>query len=495
MNFSGVVNEEPQNGEMLGKYENEAAYLQACDNYKNELDKIILLANESDDWREIRKKIAEIKDRMKGLFLKVEDSNKFNELIRIANEDVNKRQAEEQEKFDIESQNNYDSVIEVVSQAVEFVSNSNDFKLSREKLLSAQDSFKNLRLKRAHKDELYRLINDAFDNVSKKQNEERENYEMECIDNYHNLKHKIDVAIDFANKSEIFAEARKALINVQNQIKGLKLKRDQRDQLYQMIRDAFESVNTRQEEERASFENETKANYDLLKKLVDDAINFAESTDEYSVAREHLISAQNQIKVYKLKREQRDSLFADIRAVFEKLNERQSSERGAYETECNANYDRLSLKVKECFDLVNEMNEFNLIRESLITLQGEVRISRLKKEQRNELFAKIREAFSMFDTKKNEYFEQRKEDKSKKLYDIKVNLEEKIQRLTDVLSKDVESLELQKAKINEAGDDEFLINEINLKISNIEGRIKEKTEVIEATKTRILEIEDEIDKL
>lgn len=492
LNNTDRLPDEPQNGEVLVQYSDDLAYKTAIEDFKMELVKAVEFSAESVDWREIRKKFSDVRDKLKSLFLKDEDNSELNEKIRLALENVNQRQSEEQEKLELDSQANYDSVIELVNEAVAYANTGSDYKQAREQLISAQDNFKSLKMKRSHKDELYNMVNEAFDIVSQKQNEERENYEMECIDNYHNLKNKIDSAIQFANSSEIFAEARKALIVVQGMIKGLKLKREQRDELYQIIRDAFDSVNSKQEDERKNFTELTSENYEKLKKIVSEAISFAKTSEDFGLSREHLINSQNQIKAVKLRREQRDELFAEIREVFEELNEKQSKERESYEVECTTNFDKLTEKVNDCFGLVHGTNEFNIIRESLITVQGEVKIAKLKKDQRNELFSRIREAFSLFDKKKNDYYDLRKEEKNKKLVDVKANLEDKIKRLEDVLAKDLESLENQKAKLDENGIDEFLIGEIQAKIKNIETRIQEKQDSISQSKERISDIDSEI---
>jgi hypothetical protein len=495
INITEQTANEPQNGEILVEYTSDENYNSAIAGFKEELNKQITFSNESNDWKEIKKRLTDVKDRLKALFLKDDDNAAMNEIINNAFENTNKRQSEEQEKFELESQQNYDSVIEGVKESLEFAETNTDYKAAREKLLAAQESFKNLRMKRSHRDELYKFVQNGFDVVSRRQSEERENYEMECIENYHSLKNKIDAAIEFATNSKIFAESRKALINVQNLIKGLKLKREQRDELYKIIRDTFDNVNTRQEEDRKNFETETVESYNSTKKIVDEAINFAKTSEEFGNSRERLIEAQNSIKGAKLKREQRDEFYAAIREIFDEINTKQSAEREVYESECSKNFQKLTEKVNDCFGLVHGLTEFNLIRESLITVQGEVKIAKLKKEQRNELFSRIREAFSVFDKKKNEYFEHRKEDKSKKLNDIKSNLEDKINRLNDVLAKDLESLELQKAKLNDSDSDEFMISEINKKIENIELRVKEKQDSIEQTQKRISEIDLEISSL
>ena len=68
-------------------------------------------------------------------------------------------------------------------------------------------------------------------------------------------------------------------------------------------------------------------------------------------------------------------------------------------------------------------------------------------------------------------------------------------RLNDVMAKDLESLELQKVKLAEAGEDEFLIEEVKTKIRNIEGRIKEKQDIIDQAQARVAEIDLEVNKL
>lgn len=494
-NTTEKTNEKLQNNNIRTEYANQENYDSAIKEYSENLDKLIELANDSNEWRELKRKFADFREKLKSLFFNDEDNNIFIDKINNALDNINKKQNEEKELFELKSQNNYDSIIDVVKNAFEFATNNSDYKMAREKLLEAQESFKNLILKRSHRDELHKFIQNGYNIVSQKQSEERENYEMECIDNYHILKNKIDEVIEFVNINKIFTESRKALINIQNQIKDLKLKREQRDELFKVIRNTFDDVNKRQDEERKNYETEIVENYNATKTFVDEAINFANTSEDYSNSRERLIEAQNFIKSKKLKKEQRDELYADIRAVFEELNKKQSDERDSYENESNQNYQKLTDKVNDCFALVLGLTEFNIIRESLITVQGEVKVAKLKREQRNELFSRIREAFSVFDQKKNEYYANLKESKINKLNNIKSNYEEKIKRLQDVLVKDNEALELQKVKLNDSSADEFLINEINNVIQNIENRIKEKNETIEQTQEKIAKINEEIANL
>ncbi|HRP01107.1 MAG TPA: DUF3945 domain-containing protein [Candidatus Kapabacteria bacterium] len=482
----------PQTGDNLSQYDSQAKYDEAFKVINDEINQNISFANESNDWREIRNRLNISKDKLKGIFLKDEDNTKMLDLINSGIESVNKRQAEEIEKIEKESFDNYNNVIDKVKDSVEKSKELKDFKQAREALMSAQDLFKHLRLRRSHKDELIKIINDAFDSLTNRQIEERENYEMECIENYHNLKGLVEHAVGFSKNSPIYAKSREALIKVQNEIKGKKLKRDQREELFQSIRTAFEAVNSKQDEERNSFDGETSDNFNKLKKIVDEAIAFAQNTEEFSVAREQLINAQSAIKGVKLKREQRDDLYAQIRTVFDELNSKQSVDRTEYESECNENYAKLTQKVDDCFALVLGVTDFKLIRESMITVQSEVKIAKLKKEQRSELFSRIREAFSQFDKKKDEFFSKRREERKSKLGEIKDNLVEKLNRFQELLNKDIEQLEVFKKKIEEANDNEVLVNDLNNRITAMNARINDKNKNIEDTNARIQDIDKEI---
>lgn len=457
-----------------------------------EVEYLLEISNSSTEWKEMRNRHKEISSIMQNLSLPQENTQELSDKLNSALELVIARQKAEYEANQKEFNENYDRIKVIVNSAVDASKTEPEYKKSREALLAAQNEFKSAKLLREHKEEFIQLINNAFEDLNKRQMEERENYEMECIENYHSLKAKVDEAISFANSSPNFTNARKALIEAQGEIKGKRLKREQRDSLYQVIRDCFDALNVRQSEERISMDSESEANYAKIKKVVDEAISFAQNVnDNFKEARETLISAQGAIKNTRLRKEQRDELYAAIRSVFEEVNSKQSEDREKYEKECSENYSKLKTKVEEAFVDVENTGDFRLIREGLIAVQNEIRILKLTKDQRTELFTRLRGAFELFDKRRNEYFEKRKEDKANKLTSIKSNLEMKIDRLKESIEKDNESLEIQKNKLAEVGDNESFRGEIEQRINAINDRIKEKQEKIIETEQRIKEIENE----
>lgn len=476
-------------GDVLGKYSDEE-YAKVLNESKTEAENWIQYAKEKANFNEIKSQALELKEKIKAKFLKDEDNNLISQMIDELIDNISEKQSEEREKLDEIFNQNYDAIKEKANSIIDESYKTENFKEARESLIALQNEIKEIRLRKSVRDDFQNKINDAFQDVIRRQSEERENYEMECIENYHNIKSKVDEAVSFSNKTNNYGQARQKFINIQNDIKGKNLKREQREELYQTIRDNFESLNTRQESERDDYINQCNDNFEKLGIVVNEAIEFAKSTDNYSEARQRLINAQSEIKGVKLTRDQRDKLYGEIREIFNGLNDQQSGEREEFEKEASENYDKVTKKINEAFELVHGVSDFRLIRETLIAIQGEVKILRFKREQRNELFGRIREAFSIFDKKKDEFFSKRREEKSNKLTSIKMGLSDKLVRFEASLQIDQESLNALTQSLDSAQEDKKV--EINEKINALNSKIADKEKMIGETQARIIDIDKEI---
>lgn len=473
-----------ESGDILGKYTSEEEYKKAFDEINTEIDEWCETIDDTNDWKKLRNRQSDLRAKIKILFLNKDDNLALNAKIDEASETINKKQNEEREKKEKEYQENYEKFVSVVDETCKKAAEEETFSNARDMLIKLQDDLRDVQLKRSQKDQFLSQIQSTFTDLNEKRAVEQENYEMECIDNYYNLKEPIQKACEFSKTTERFAEGRNRLIAAQRKIKGKKLKRDQRDELYQIIRDHFEMLNERQAAERMVSDEEADANYEKTKKIVDETLDFARNTEEYGEARTRMIAAQKEIKAVKMKREQRDELFAAIREVFSSINEKQASERAGFEEEANKNYDNLTKKVDDAFGLVYGVSDFKLIRESLINVQAEVKIMTLRRDQRNELFARIREAFGIFDKKRDEFFSERRAEKARKLQTGLENVKVKIERLEELRQKENETLEsLKNDQAEEA------------QIQAVEKKIETKTKQIEESKKRLEDIEKEIQEI
>lgn len=475
-----------------------AAYINSFNSIKNELEELHIQSQSLPDLRNLKNKLIEAREKLKTYTFKKEHIDSFHDFINKSFEELSKRQNEEREKYDKECLENYNRLKSKVDEAIDFTVTSQNFNIAREALIAVQNEFKGIKLKSEQRDELYPRIQKAFEALHLRQMEERESYEMECIENYHNIKFKIDEAIAYCLSTTDFRSAREKLISTQNLFKGLKLKKEQREEQYLRIQQAFDELNKRQDEEKISYESECNSNFEKIKTLIDNAAQFLEESTDYKAVRDNLVETQHEFKGLKLKKDQREEQYSRIQELFNTLNHKQRSDWDTYEIECNENADKLQVMINDAMNEVQSVTEFRNIREKLIDIQNEIKNLKLKKEQRNDFFKKIREAFVVLDNRRLDYRGRRVEEKKLKLQSILSNLENKIKRVEESIDRDKESLEFQQSKFSEVrlGEKEDeLKNEIQEKIDNILGRITDKDKSIIDLKTRILDIQNELNTL
>jgi len=459
-----------------------------------DIDAVVESAANSKNWKDMRNSIRDLTQILTNHPAPFDDKKECAAKLNSALEIVIARSKEETERIKSEQNAAYAKVKGIADEAIAYAKETTNFKSGKEKLIAAQNEFRNAKLARDHAEEILPALNNAMEELNKRSIEERENYEMECSENYHLLKGKVDATVEQAYKATHFKNARQCLIELQNEIKDKKLKRNQRDELFQTIRECFDSVNLRQQEERQITDVEYAENFVKVKKIVDEAIAFAENvTDNFKEAKDTLIAAQGAIKAVNLRRNQKDELFAEIRRVFEIVNDRQNQDREVYDKESDENYIKLTNKVEEAFVYLSNTSDFRLLRENIIGIQSEVRILKLKRDQRRELLEKIQKAFDVIDKLKNDYFNKRKQERIVKLNETINNLNMRIERFKESLDKDKESFDTLNSKVQASEDLTTIEVEITERIASLDAKIKEKVERIEETRKRIEEITKERD--
>jgi len=458
---------------------------------KAEVEKLIESNNISEDFKSARKSIIELKEKILALFLisKVEKDlliDKLQESFLI----LNSKQDELKKGLDEVYSKNLEGFKVIYDEVIEFVKNVKEFKLGREKLIDLQKQLKTAQLKRDIKDKLFAEIQEFFEGLNKKQEEFREKFNKESSENLDKILPRISVVLNEVKAAVIFKDARQKLIDLQNELKGVRVLREKKDELFGQIREAFNELNVRQDEERKSFDAEADKNYEQIKPAVDEAVEFVSTNVEPTIAREKLIQTQAMLKDLTLRRTQRDELYGALRTAFESFNGGETVDKEQFEKEADVNYSNLEIKVSEAITNVEYSNDFKDIREGLIAVQDEIKILRLKKDQRNELFKRIRKAFEIFDDKRNEFMDKRRADKGDKLSQILSNLKERLQKLNEYETEDKGQLSELENKLNENPNDENLIsqkNSINEKINERVGKISDIQSRIESITTELAE--------
>jgi hypothetical protein len=478
----------PVNEEALKKQEEQ--YEKLAVEVQNLFDK----RDDFTDYRNTKKIIVTLREQISALFLitvekKEELTNKIQEVFEV----IAEKQEKERENINQVYDENITKVKPAIEVGVKVALEKELFKESRAELIELQKQVKAAKIRQSDKDDLFAQIQGGFDKVNEKETAFRESFEMESSENYLKISPKVKQITEESNSNENFNENRKKLIELQKEIKETTLTRAKKDELFGIVREAFNSLNERQDAEREDFMKEANANYEVATKDVDEAIAFASDPNNIAQARPTLIAAQNKLKDLKLTRQQRDELFGKIRAIFNQLNENNEENTEEFQKEANLNFAKLEIKVNEAVANVEYSQDFRDIREGLIMVQDEIKIIKLKRQQRNELLSRVRKGFEKFDKKRKEYSERRKEEKSKKLQNILDTLNEKNNRFNSEIEAEEATLNENQGKLESASDEEK--SEIEKAIKSSNDRIANKKKNIESNNERIDDIKKELEKL
>ena len=321
---------------------------------------------------------------------------------------------------------------------------------------------------------------------------EPDKYQEEGLyQNYLNLKKILDAGLANADKSAELREAKGYLIEVQNHFKGLQLRREDREELYNRLQEAFAIVNKKIDDERLDFELTALSNYADIKSEVDKAAGMASHSENTREAWDFLLTVQTRIKGAKLFREQRDELYGKLQAAFEMIKTKREEERHVFEQEAQQNYSRLKALVEKGLIQAEETHEYKETREFLKKIQSEFKGIKLVREQREELYSRLQTAFDILGKRLDEFFRYKKK-----------NWEVKMQFTLSRLSADIfelqETLRKEQAYLAELEDHlEIIVSSGKDKdaLVGLESRITSTQRSIERKRQQILDLEIEKDEL
>jgi hypothetical protein len=376
------------------KVQDEHNYQENFEKLKALVDETLLFAAETDDFKQARDKLIHVQNEIKNFNLKKSHREELFTLLNSTFEELNKKQSDEREGYEMECIENFHNIKAKVDEALKYLSTAEDLQDARRHLIETQGSFKGLRLKKEQREEQYNRVMDAFDLLSKKIDEERKHYEEECSINYERMKTVVFEAVKFSANAEIFKDARERLVDAQNQVKSTKLKREQKDDLFNILRTAFDDLNERQDSHREEFEKESAESWELMKPMIDEVIEFSKTATYFKDAREKLNSTMDLLKEKRLKRDLRDELFEALRKAFDELNIRQDAEKESFDKECEDNYKLMKENADKAIAFADSSDDFAQARQNLITAQQTIKSLKLKKEQREELYTVVRESFN-----------------------------------------------------------------------------------------------------
>lgn len=308
--------------------------------------------------------------------------------------------------------------------------------------------------------------------------------------NYITLKKKLEDALIRVATSSSFMEAKAALIEVQGDFKGLILDKEDREELWLRLQEAFRKINERMEEE-------SSRNYLSLKTLVNDTVNRISGSNDFRNARELLKALQAEIRNVSLLKDQRDELNETIQDAFVELNIRQDEDRELFEREAKANYDHLKILVAQGMTQAEETHQYKETREFLKKIQSGFKGTKLIREQREELYSRLQTAFDILNKRLDEYFRQKK-----KNWEVKMNYKlsgfsTEIFEQEDNLKKEqayLKELEDQLDIVRSAGKDKKTVAALEVRIESSRISIERMIRKINTLQGEMLDLKSRLDQ-
>src|SRR5690606_6385339 len=108
-------------------------------------------------------------------------------------------------------QSNYRDLKPQVAECYNDAHRTTDWKEARDEFKRVQEIIKNTSLLRDHQQELWDMLNEAFQVLGNRQSEERRQYEAQVEANYGSLSHLADEAMHLARYSEDFPSAKEQI--------------------------------------------------------------------------------------------------------------------------------------------------------------------------------------------------------------------------------------------------------------------------------------------
>jgi hypothetical protein len=410
-------------------------------NLKNQLEQALKKVKQAKDFREAKGFLIEVQNSFKGLRLLKEDREELYGKLQDSFAELNKKIEDERTDFNNQALQNYTLIKEKVDEALFLASHPKDFKETWDYLIEVQNLFKGAKLLREHRENLYARLQEAFVKIKGFREIEQTNFEKESAQNYIQLKQNVEEAILQASQTDDFRIAKDVLIKAQNEFRTTKLTKEQRDELYSKLQDAFTAINIQKDEESAKHRQEAENNYNLFNPRALDILKRAGESTEFHQIRMDLKEIQAEIRDAVLLKEHRETLHTALQEAFETLNLRQDDEKYSFEHDAQDNYKRLKAMVNDGLKQAEESVEYKETREYLKKIQSEFKGIKLIREQREELYSRLQSAFETLNKRVDEYFHEKKKNWEVKMQYKLSALSTDIFELNESLEKDFEVLQ------------------------------------------------------
>ncbi len=459
------------------------------ENYISLKDKLtsILKNTNSSNFKDNKSILIQLRGTTHSADLSFDQKKEVNAIFDEAFEKVNYLFDKEKSEFEAESEKNFHQLAPKINEALIQTKYASDDELNDvwNFCIQIQQEFKGIKMIKEVRESLYSQLQQAFDIIKEKKDQKKHKIEKKSIEIKGNLLPEIDALVTKTETGNNLQELWEELMLNQQKVRESNLSYEVRNQLMAKLQEGFTVLKIRKDEEKSAYEHSAKDNVTKVEALINQAIEIANSTDNFKEGFEKLKEYQQSFRDYKLMNEDRERLYSKLQTAFETIKQRQNDFFNNKNKEAIDNFNRLKPIVEAALERARTSMEFKKTKEHLIRVQSEFKGIKMNADERQALYTKLQSAFESLHKRQDEYYAAKK-DKIELHVNYQISdVDLKIEAVKKEIEKDLSSIQNLKESetnpLNENLDDpaQDLNNHIQLLRAAIGRKEEELAELNE----------------
>lgn len=349
-------------------------------------------------------------------------------------------------------------------------------------LKSIGDEFRKSRLETGHYQEFKKLLDKTYAELKQKQDKAYKERKALQESNFKRLHKVLNQVLSSVKHTEKISDIYPVINSAREALKSADLQKNHRDQLWKELKSHQTQLQNRKDREQKQYQKICSDNFNRFKSSLSQVSRSVHTSTDLKATRAKLNDVKSQIKGSKLNKEQRNQIWAEWKSISDAIWKRQSRERERYEEQCHDNYRKAERLKNEVWRIAEYESDF---RQGKVRLQGYMKelfgLRPMKKEQKNTVITKAKEAQDHFYKRQQAFYAQRQEQREAKAREWKSRMRENISKKQSYIYELKDRLRDKQNKLYNVrpGPKEYEIrNSLNASISRIEDKIRSEEQKI-----------------
>lgn len=219
------------------------------DMVSREIISIKQIISETTQWSETRNKLKSIQVGIKNLKFKKDQREKIWSDLNDLFTALNNRQERANLEYKKACETNISIIDKYIERCISLSYDTDNWNEARNYFKETQNIIKTSTLNKDKRQQYFEKLQECFNRLNSKQTEERNKYVEECYQNYCTLEIQLKRCAEKVSygDDENLKEIRVELLNIQQNIKAVSLKKEQRNELFESVNYYFGKLKQRQD--------------------------------------------------------------------------------------------------------------------------------------------------------------------------------------------------------------------------------------------------------